>query len=357
MWAVAVAAAATLTIAGSAAVAAPKQAHATNITLQLKWVPQAQFAGYYAAVKKGFYAKEGLNVTLKNGGPDIIPEQVVASGQAQFGIDWLPSLLAARDKGTQLVNIAQVFARSGMTQLTWKNSGITTIAGMKGKKVANWLGGNQYELFAALTKAGMNPAKNQGVTIVQQPFDMNLFLKHQVDSASAMTYNELAQVLETGVKLSQINVIKMQDAGTGMLEDGMFSTASWLKSPANQAIAVKVINASLAGWIYCRDHQAACVQYTLKAGPTLPKGHQTWMMNEIDKLVWPNSSGIGIMNTGDFSRTASIAQQFGVIKKAPSGAYRTDLAAKAVAGLKAKGMDVSGKSWKPLAVKVSPGGK
>jgi NitT/TauT family transport system substrate-binding protein len=244
-----------------------------------------------------------------------------------------------------------------MTQLTWKNSGITTIAGMKGKKVANWLGGNQYELFAALTKAGMNPAKNQGVTIVQQPFDMNLFLKHQVDSASAMTYNELAQVLETGVKSSQINVIKMQDVGTGMLEDGMFSTASWLKSPANQAIAVKVINASLAGWIYCRDHQAACVQYTLKAGPTLPKGHQTWMMNEINKLIWPNSSGIGIMNTADFNRTASIAKQFGVIKKAPTGAYRTDLAAKAVAELKAKGMDVNGKSWKPANVKVTPGGK
>src|SRR5207248_7149141 len=151
-------------------------------------------------------------VPLKNGGPNISPEQVVASGQAQFGVDWLPSLLGARDKGTDLVNIAQVFARSGMTQLTWKSSGIDSVAKMRGKKVANWLGGNQYELFAALTKNGMDPNKNKGVTIVQQPFDMNLFLKHQVDSASAMTYNELAQVLETGVKLSQINVIKMQDA-------------------------------------------------------------------------------------------------------------------------------------------------
>src|SRR5947207_8776768 len=265
---------AAVTVAAGSASAAPKL---TNVTIQLKWVPQAQFAGYYAALDLGYYKAAGLNVTLKNGGPDIIPEQVVASGQAQFGIDWLPSLLAARDKGTQLVNIAQVFARSGMTQLTWKNSGITTIAGMKGKKVANWLGGNQYELFAALTKAGMNPAKNQGVTIVQQPFDMNLFLKHQVDSASAMTYNDLAQVLETGVKASQINVIKMQDAGTGMLEDGLFSTEKYLSSPANQAIATKVITATLQGWIYCRDHQSECVQMTLKEGPTLPKGHQTWM--------------------------------------------------------------------------------
>ena len=262
-------AAAAVTGSSSSASAAPQL---TKITLQLKWVPQAQFAGYYAASLKGFYKAAGLDVTLKNGGPNIIPETVVASGQAQFGVDWLPSLLTARDKGTQLVNVAQVFARSGMTQLTWKSSGITTVAQMKGKKVANWLGGNQWELFAALTKAGMDPAKNQGVTIVQQPFDMNLFLKHQVDSASAMTYNELAQVLETGVKMSQINVIKMQNAGTGMLEDGLFSTASWLKSPANQAIAVKFIAASLAGWIYCRDHMAECVQLTLKEGPDASEG-------------------------------------------------------------------------------------
>src|SRR4051794_25202782 len=359
-WLVAAVLAIAVAIAGTAGVttrasAAPKL---TNVTLQLKWVPQAQFAGYYAASLLGYYKQAGLNVTLKNGGPNIIPEQVVASGQAQFGVDWLPSLLSARDKGTDLVNIAQVFARSGMTQLTWKDSGITTIAQMKGKKVANWLGGNQYELFAAMTKAGMNPAKNQGVTIVQQPFDMNLFLKKQVDSASAMTYNELAQVLETGVKASQINVIKMQSVGTGMLEHGLFSTEEYLSSPANQAIAVKVIAETLQGWIYCRDHQAACVQMTLKEGPTLPKGHQSWMMNEINKLIWPNKSGVGIMSKADYARTASISKQFGVIKKAPTaGAYRTDLATKAVALLKAKGLDVNGSSWKPAKVAVTAGGK
>jgi NitT/TauT family transport system substrate-binding protein len=359
----ALALAATVGLATQAS-AAPAQAKLTNVTLQLKWVPQAQFAGYYAASLKGYYKQAGLNVTLKNGGPDIIPEQVVASGQAQFGVDWLPSLLAARDKGTDLVNVAQVFARSGMTQLTWKSSGINTIAKMKGKKVANWLGGNQYELFAALTKNGMDPEKNQGVTIVQQPFDMNLFLNHQVDSASAMTYNELAQVLEsknpaTGklYTLNDLNVIKMQNVGTGMLEDGLFSTGAWLKSPANQATAVKFIAASLKGWIYCRDHVSDCVNMTLKEGPTLPKGHQTWMMNEINKLVWPNATGIGIMNKADFARTAHISQQFGVIKKAPSGAYRTDLAQKAVASLKAQGLDVNGASYKPVTVKLTAGGK
>ena len=188
----------------------------TKVTLQLKWVTQAQFAGYYAAKAKGYYDKEGLDVNLKVGGPSITPEQVVLGKQAEFGIDWLPSLLASRDKGQDLVNIAQVFDRSGMTELTWKDSGITSIGQMKGKKVGVWCCGNENELYAALNKNGMDPKKD--VTIVNQPFDMNLFLNKQVDAAAAMTYNELAQVLETKnpktgklYKPSDLNVIKMED--------------------------------------------------------------------------------------------------------------------------------------------------
>jgi NitT/TauT family transport system substrate-binding protein len=336
----------------------------TKVTLQLKWVTQAQFAGYYAAKAKGYYDQAGLDVRLKVGGPDIIPEQVVAGGGAEFGLDWLPSLLSARDKGTKLVNIAQVFGRSGMTQLTWKDSGITTIAKMRGKKVANWLGGNEFELFAALTRAGMNPSANKGVTIVKQPFDMNLFMNRQVDSASAMTYNELAQVLETKnpktgklTKLSELNVLKMQNVGTGMLEDGIFTTDKWIKDKAHQATAKKFLAASFKGWIWCRDHAKDCVNAVLAQGPTLLKGHQTWQMNEINALVWPAPKGVGVMDKAAFDRTAKIAKQFKVIKKLPSGAYRDDLAKAAVAQLKAQGVDVNGRSWKKATVKVTPGGK
>jgi len=356
------AALAAVVVAAGTASAAPKL---TNISIQLQWVPQAQFAGYYAAQDLGYYKAAGLNVKLLNGGPQIVSGQVVASGRAQFGVNWLTALLAARDQGTDLVDIAQVFSRSGMTELTWKSSGINSIAKMKDKKVANWLGGDQYELFAALTKAGMDPAKNKGVTIVQQPFDMGLFLNHQVDAASAMTYNELAQVLETKdpktgklISLNDLNVLKMQNVGTGMLEDNLFSTASYLKSKAHQQIAEKVIAATLQGWIYCRDHVAQCVNFTLKAGPTLPKGHQMWMMNQINQLIWPSTTGIGIMDKASYTRTWKLMKQFGGIKKTPSaGAYRTDLARAAVASLKAKGIDVNGKGYKPLNVKVTPGGK
>ncbi|MGH3003763.1 MAG: ABC transporter substrate-binding protein [Gaiellaceae bacterium] len=355
----------TATSTSASASASASASKLTKVSIQLQWVPQAQFAGYFAALDLGYYKAAGLDVKLLNGGPQIVPGQVVAGGRAQFGVNWLTALLAARDKGANLVDIAQIFSRSGMTEITWKSSGINTVAKMRGKKVANWLGGDQYELFAALTKAGADPAHNKGVTIVQQPFDMGLFLNHQIDAASAMTYNELAQVLEsknpkTGklVKLSDLNVLDMQKLGFGMLEDNLFSTASYLKSKAHRQIAEKVISATLAGWIYCRDHVTQCVDFTLKAGPTLPRGHQTWMMNEINKLIWPNTGGIGIMDKAAYARTAKLMQQFGGISKAPTaGAYRTDLVKTAVAGLKAQGKDVYGKHYKPAAVHITPGGK
>ena len=367
--------AAFVAFAGAGGAAAHVQAPASHakqtkikVTLQSKWVVQAQFAGYYAAKAKGYYGQQGLDVNIKVGGPTITPEQVVLGKQADFGIDWLPSLLSFRDTGKDIVNIAQVFARSGMTELTWKDSGITTVAKMRGKKVGVWCCGNENELYAALVKNGINPKSKSDVTIVNQPFDMNLFLNHQVDAAAAMTYNELAQVLEeknpkTGklYTLNDLNVIKMEDgakgAGTSMLEDGVFVRGDWIKSKANQRIAKKFLIASFKGWIYCRDHWKSCVNIVLKNGPALPRGHQTWQMNEINALIWPNPKGIGLPPAGAVAQTAKIAQTYGVIKKAPSGAYRTDLAKAAVAQLKKRGVDVFGRKWKKANVKVTEGGK
>jgi NitT/TauT family transport system substrate-binding protein len=364
---------AALVVAGGAvaavgAAASPSTHHSqklTKLTFQLKWVTQAQFAGYYAAQAKGYYKKAGLDVNIRVGGPDIIPEQVVAGGQAQLGLDWLPSLMSARDQGTKLVNIAQVFTRSGMTEITWKSSGINTIAKMKDKKVGNWLGGNEFELFAALSRAGMDPTHNKGVTIVKQPFDMNLFLNKQIDAASAMTYNELAQVLEsknpkTGklYKLSDLNVIKMDKIGTGMLEDGVFANASWIKDKKNQATATKFLAASFKGWIYCRTHLKDCVNIVLSHGPTLLKGHQTWQMNEINALIWPAPLGIGLMNAKDYAFTAKTTAKYNHLKKVPGHeAYRTDLAKAAQTMLKKQGIDIYGKGWKKAKVKITPGGK
>jgi NitT/TauT family transport system substrate-binding protein len=360
--AVAVVAVAALTFVSLSA--AKPAATADKVTIQLKWVAQSQFGGYYAAAAKGYYKQFGLDVTIKPGGPDITPEQVVASGQAEFGIDWLPSLLATRDKGGDLVNIAQVFTRSGMTELTHKDSGITTVAQMKGKKVGVWCCGNENELFAALVKNGLNPKSSSSVKIINQPFDMNLFLQRKVDAAAAMTYNELAQVLETKnpntgklYTLTDLNVITMEKAGTAMLEDGIFTTGDWLQDPKHVDVAKRFVAASLKGWAYCRDNVAACTAIVLKNGTLLGKGHQTWQTNEINKLIWPAAGGVGVMNAAAFNRTAKIARQFKVIAKAPNGAYRTDIAKAALVLLKKQGVDVTGSAYKPAVVKVTAGGK
>ena len=337
----------------------------TKVTFQLKWVTQAQFAGYYAAAAQGYYKDAGLDVNLKVGGPSITPETVVIGGGADLGLDWLPNLFATDEKGGGIVSVAQVFARSGMTEITWKSSGIDSIAKMKGKTVGVWCCGNQPELYAALTKNGLDPNSSKSVKIFNQPFDMVAFLGGKIDAAAAMTYNELAQVLETKNsktgklnQLSELNVFKMSDVGTGMLEDNIFTTSKWLKSSANQATLVKFLQASFKGWIYCRDHAAACVDIVLKNGSTLGKGHQAWQMNEINKLIWPNATGIGVVPASAVAATGTIAKTYRVVKKTPAaGDVNYAWANKALTNLKGAGVDVNGNSYKAATVAVTAGGK
>jgi NitT/TauT family transport system substrate-binding protein len=336
---------------------------ADPVTLQLKWVTQAQFAGYYAAAEEGYYEDEGIDITLRPGGPDIVPEQVVLGGQAEFGVNWLDNTLATRDKGQSIVNIAQVYTRSGMTEVTWKDTGLDSIAKLKGKKVGVWLGGNEHKLFAALNKNGLDPQKD--VNIVAQPFDMNLLLNREVDAAAAMTYNELAQVLEqenpdTGelYQLEDLNVMKMSDLGTGALEDGIFVTEDWIADEANQDIAKRFLKASFRGWVFCRDNPDECLQHVLDNGPTLGEGHQRWMLNEVNDLIWPAPLGIGVMDPESFQITADIAKDYKIISKpATSDAYRTDIAEAAMQELEDDGVDVNGEDWTKETVEVTPGGE
>ncbi|WP_255604564.1 ABC transporter substrate-binding protein [Oscillochloris sp. ZM17-4] len=312
------AAPAAATEAAPAAAATPDK-----VTLQLKWVAQAQFAGYFAALEQGYYKDENLDVTIQNGGPDIVPEQVVASGQAQFGIDWMASLLATRETGAPLVNIAQVYTRAGMRALSWKESNITSPADFKGKKVAVWFGGNEYNLLATLSKYSIN--KDSDLTLVQQPFDMNLLLNKEVDAAAAMTYNELYQVLSAGHTIDELNILDYNAEGTAMPEDGIFVSADWLNADAkNKDIAARFLRASFKGWAYCRDNVDACVDYVLKqdSGGVMTKEAQKWQMDEVNKLIWgdpidPNTK-IGYLTPELFTFAADTALSFGVIKQAAS---------------------------------------
>lgn len=333
------------------------------VRLQLQWVTQSQFAGYYAALDQGFYQDEGLDVTILEGAVEIVPQQVVASGEAEFGIAWVPKMLASREQGADLVNIAQVFQRSGTLQVSWADSGIAKPEDWKGKRVGTWGFGNEFEVYAALRKAGIEPDDASQVTIVQQPFDMSLLLNREIDAAQAMTYNEYAQVLEatnpaTG-KLYQpedLSVINYNDVGTAMLQDHVFARESWLAEAGNEDIAVKFLRASFKGWIFCRDNFDACVEIVLKNGPTLGEGHMRWQLNEINALIWPSPAGIGMLDDVSYKQTVDISTEFKVLSKEPdAGATRKDLAEKALAEL--ADADTKGEGFQKQTVEVTPGGE
>jgi NitT/TauT family transport system substrate-binding protein len=359
-----------LALAPAALSAQDECAELTPVRLQLKWVTQAQFAGYYAADAQGYWEEECLDVEILPGGPDIGPQQVVASGGAEFGIDWIGSFLSFREQQGNVVNIAQIFQRSGMRELTWADSGLETIEDLRGKVVGVWGFGNQFPLFAALVKNGIDPNNPDDITIFNQPFDMNAFLNREIDAAAAMTYNELAQVLEfvgedgefPVYTLEDLNVIDLNEVGTAMLEDGIFVREDWLAEEGNEDIAIRFLKGAFRGWAYCRDNPDDCVQYVLESGSTLGEGHQRWMMNEINKLIWPSPDGIGLMDEELFNQTAEIALNYEVITEPAGGegeSYRTDLAQAALDALAEEhpDLDLTGEDWEPAEVEITPNGE
>jgi NitT/TauT family transport system substrate-binding protein len=332
-----------------------------SVRLQLQWAPQAQFAGYFAADELGYYEEEGLDVDIIDGGPDVIPQQVgSAEDGPEFTISWVPKVLEAREAGSDLVNIAQVFQRSGTLSVAWADSGITSPADFEGKKVGVWDFGNEFEVTAAARAEGLEEGTDYEKVI--QPFDMLLFLSRDIDVAEAMIYNEYAQVLEaenpdTGelYQPEDMNVIDYNEVGTAMLQDAIFARADWLAEEGNEDIAERFLRASFRGWIHCRDNPDDCIQYTVNAGSTLGTGHQTWMMNEINALIWPSPDGIGMLDTGLWDQTVDISLESEIIgEEPPSDAYRTDLAQAALDGIEE---DATGDGFTKGTVEVTPGGE
>jgi NitT/TauT family transport system substrate-binding protein len=337
------------------------------VRLQLQWVAQSQFAGYFAALDQGFYTDEGLDVTILEGAVEIVPQQVVASGGAEFGIAWVPKVLESREAGADLVNIGQIFQRSGTLQVSFVETGIESVADFAGMRIGTWGFGNQHELFAAMRAEGIDPNNPDDVTVVQQPFDMSLLINGEVDAAQAMIYNEYAQVLEqtnpdTGelYQPEDLNVIDFNDVGTAMLQDHIFVSEAWLAEEANEDIAVKFLRASYRGWAFCRDNFDACVEIVLENGTTLGESHQRWQLNEINGLIWPSENGIGVLDEALWDQTVAVALEGEVISAEPDeGASRTDLAQAALEGLQADypDLDLMGMDWERIEVELQPGGE
>jgi NitT/TauT family transport system substrate-binding protein len=339
------------------------------VGLQLQWFIQAQFAGYFAAQDKGFYADQCLDVSIVEGGVDIVPQQQLADGAVDFALAWVPKALASREAGANIVDIAQVFQRSGTLQVSFADAGITTPADFAGKTIGNWGFGNEYEIFAALTEAGLDPAND--VSLVQQQFDMVGLLSGDIDAAEAMTYNEYAQVLEavnpdTGELFSpdDFNVVSYEDAGVGMLQDAIWADAERLESDdAYRDIAVRFVTASLQGWAYCRDNVQECRDIVVAKGSKLGDSHQLWQMNEINKLIWPADAGVGVIDQAAWDRPVEIDMstqdlEGATVLTAPptDGAWTNDIVNEALQGLADLGVDTNGSGFQPIDVTLEEGG-
>ncbi|MGB5214376.1 MAG: ABC transporter substrate-binding protein [Anderseniella sp.] len=319
--------AAAMSVAASAAMAADK------LALQLKWVTQAQFAGYYVAKDKGFYKEENLDVEIKPGGPDIAPVQVLAGGGADVVLDWMPSALASREKGVALVNIAQPFKTSGMMLTCRKDSGINSPADFKGKTLGVWFFGNEYPFLSWMSQLGIaTDGSADGVKVLKQGFNVDPILQKQADCVSTMTYNEYWQIIDAGLSEDDLVVFKYEDQGVATLEDGIYVLEDKLKDPAFEDKMVRFVRASMKGWKFAEANPDEAAEIVLEndASGAQTEKHQKRMMREIAKLT---AGSNGALDEADFKRTVATLLKGGsdpVITKQPVGAWTSAITDKAL---------------------------
>jgi len=306
---------------------------ADDLTLQLKWVTQAQFAGYYVAQAKGFYEEENLNVTIKPGGPDIAPPQVIAGGGADVIVEWMPAALAAREAGLPLVNIAQPFKSSGMMLTCLKETGIESPADFPGKTLGVWFFGNEYPFLSWMATLGIpTDGSAGGVTVLKQGFNVDPLLQKQAACISTMTYNEYWQVIDAGIMPEQLTTFKYEDEGVATLEDGLWVLADRLADPAFEDQMVRFVRASMKGWKYAEENPDEAAMIVLENDETgaQTEAHQQRMMGEIAKLT---AGSDGRLDPADADRTVKVLLAGGsdpVISQAPEGAWTSAVTDKAL---------------------------
>src|SRR4051812_13194474 len=339
----------------------------TPVKLQLQWFAQAQFAGYYAALDQGYFRDEGLDVQILEGGADIVPQDVLSSGDVDYAISWVPKVLGSIEQGAKITNVAQIFERSATTQISFKDKDITTPEAFKGRNIGSWGFGNEWELFAGMQKEGVSLSD---IKLITQAFDMNGFLDGDIDAAQAMTYNEYAQVLEsknpkTGKLYSpdDLNVINWNDVGTAMLQDAIWANSDKLNDSGYADQTTRFIKASIKGWAYARDNPEQAAKIVAAAGSQLGESHQLWMTNEVNKLIWPSTAGVGTIDPKSWQQTVDIAlgtkNDTGatIITTAPPGtAKASTYVEKALQELREEGVDVTGKGYAPITVELKAGG-
>ncbi|BAJ75883.1 ABC-type nitrate/sulfonate/bicarbonate transport systems, periplasmic components [Microbacterium testaceum StLB037] len=348
----------------------------TSVKLQLQWLPQAQFAGYYVALDKGYFQEEGFDdVQVLPSGGDIVPQDALVAGDVDFAVAWVPKVLGTlENQGVELTDIAQVFQKSGTTQVSWKDSNITSVDDFEGKRIGSWGFGNEWEIFAAMADKGLDAST---VKITTQDFSMNALLDKDVDAAQAMTYNELAQLLETKnpatgklYTMDDINVISYEDTAGAMLQDAIWADTKRLSDdPAYADAATRFLKAVTKGWVFARDNPTEAADITYKAATApgvnaFPVGpvHQLWQMNEVNKLIWTGGD-FGTIDSAAWDKTVQGALKavnqdgLNLITTEPAeSAHSNEYIEKALAELKDEGVTVDG-TYTPIDVTLTEGGQ
>lgn len=340
----------------------------TPVKLQLQWLPQGQFAGYFAADDQGYFEDEGLDVEIIPSGGDIVPQDALANGDVDYAIAWVPKVLGSIEQGANLTDIAQIFQKSGTLQVSFADSGIDSVDDFEGKKIGSWGFGNEWEIFAAMAAEGLDATT---VQIITQDFNMNAFLQGDIDAAQAMTYNEYAQLLETVnpdtgelYQPDDFNVISYEDTEGAMLQDAIWADTERLASDKDyQDTTVKFLKAVIKGWIYAAENPQEASDITIAAGSGWGPSHELWMVNETNKLIWPSPDGIGIINKDAWDKTVagalSAVNESGahlITEEPPATAYTNDWIQKALDELEGEALDLTGENFEPIDVTLQEGG-
>ncbi|MBT2497483.1 ABC transporter substrate-binding protein [Agromyces sp. ISL-38] len=340
----------------------------TQVKLQLQWLPQGQFAGYFAAQELGYFEDEGLDVEIIPSGGDIVPQDALANGDVDYAIAWVPKVLGSIEQGANLTDIAQIFQRSGTLQVSFADSGIDSVADFEGKKIGSWGFGNEWEIFAAMAAEGLDSST---VQIITQDFNMNAFLQGDIDAAQAMTYNEYAQLLETAnpdtgelYQPDDFNVISYQDTVGAMLQDAIWADTERLESDDEyQDTTVKFLKAVIRGWVYAAENPEKASEITIGEGSGWGPSHELWMVNETNKLIWPSPNGIGVMDEAAWDATVagalSAVNESGaspITEEPPASAWSNEWIQQALDELEGEGLDLTGENFEPIEVELTEGG-
>ncbi len=340
----------------------------TPVKLQLQWLPQGQFAGYFAAQELGYFEEEGLDVEIIPSGGDIVPQDALANGDVDYAIAWVPKVLGSIEQGANLTDIAQIFQRSGTLQVSWADSGIDSVADFEGKKIGSWGFGNEWEIFAAMAEEGLDSTT---VQIITQDFNMNAFLQGDIDAAQAMTYNEYAQLLESAnpdtgelYQPEDFNVISYEDTAGAMLQDAIWADTERLETDEEyQETTVAFLKAVIKGWIYAAENPEEASEITIAAGSGWGPSHELWMVNETNKLIWPSPDGIGIIDEAAWDKTVAGAlaavNESGarlITEEPPATAWSNEWIQQALDELEGEGLDLTGEGFEPIDVTLEEGG-